>query len=255
MGEEKFIDDIVITLDVDWAPDFVIDAVSDLLFEKRTKATWFVTHDSPGVRRLFERRSLFEIGIHPNFMAGSSQGKDFREVLVFLKTIVPDAKSVRTHGMVYSAEISRLFSVEFGLENDTSVFVGEMPRIIPMEVVYGGMNRILRMPYFWSDDGEMSIKEMPSFSMGDGKFDVPGLKVLCMHPIHIFLNSADMGNYNRLKKEVDIKAATREIVAPFVNKDAGTASLLAELIARNPNEGDFKTLSEIGAVWRSRKRK
>lgn len=34
----------VITLDIDWAPDFVIDAVAEQLVQAGVWATWFVTH-------------------------------------------------------------------------------------------------------------------------------------------------------------------------------------------------------------------
>ncbi len=63
-----------ITLDVDWAPDFMIDAAAQALVDREVKATWFVTHASPAVERLREHPDLFELGIHPNFLAGSSHG-------------------------------------------------------------------------------------------------------------------------------------------------------------------------------------
>jgi len=34
--------DVVITFDIDCAPDFVIDRVADALRERRVPATWFV---------------------------------------------------------------------------------------------------------------------------------------------------------------------------------------------------------------------
>ena len=42
----------VITLDIDWAPDYAIDFAAGLLIEAQVRATWFVTHDSPAVERL-----------------------------------------------------------------------------------------------------------------------------------------------------------------------------------------------------------
>ena len=49
----------VLTLDVDWAPDWVIDEVSAILVEKRVRATWFVTHGSPAIERLKDYPGLF----------------------------------------------------------------------------------------------------------------------------------------------------------------------------------------------------
>ena len=242
--------DIVITLDTDWAPDFVISNAADILIENRVKATWFVTHNSPAIQGLFEYPDLFEIGVHPNFMPGSTQGNNYHEVMRYVMNIVPNAKAVRTHGMVYSAAISRMFAVDFGLEVGSSIFLGEMPHIIPCEVFYG--NRVLlRIPYFWSDDGEMSIKRNPSFLLSDKNFDAPGLKILCFHPIHLFLNSGDMSSYNNLKNRYDISRCTAEEAAPFVNSGTGANSLLAEIIKKNPNPDGFKTLAEVATAWRS----
>jgi len=242
--------DTVITLDVDWAPDFAITRTADTLTENRVKATWFITHNSPAIQRLFESPDLFEIGVHPNFMPGSTQGNDYHEIMSYVMNIVPDAKAVRTHDMCYSAAISRMFAVDFGLEVDNSIFLGEMPHIIPYEVFYG--DRVLmRMPYFWSDDGEMTIKRSPSFPLSDKNFGVPGLKILCFHPIHIFLNSRDMNNYNNLRCRCDIRHCTEEEAEPFVNRGAGANSLLRKIIRGNPNPPRFKTVSEIAEEWRN----
>jgi hypothetical protein len=244
--------DIVITFDVDWAPDFMVRKVANILIEKEIKATWFITHDSPAIRELFEYPNLFEIGVHPNFMPGSTQGNNYRAVMSYVMNIAPNAKTVRTHGMFYSAVISKMFAVDFGLEVDNSIFLGEMPHIIPFEVFYGD-RVLLRIPYFWSDDGEMSIKPSPSFSLCDKKFNVPGLKILCFHPIHIFLNSSNINNYNNLKRRCDIiRHCTEDEAEPFVNGGSGTSSLLSEIIESNPNLGGFKTVSEIAKEWKSK---
>ena len=249
MYNRETIDDIVISLDVDWAPDFVLDAVSQILIKDRIKATWFVTHYSKGVQRLFDHQDLFEIGVHPNFMAGSSQGSNFKEVLDYVMNIAPKAKSIRTHGMVYSAVLSKMFAVEYGLKNDSSVFLGEMPHIIPQEVFYADKD-ILRVPYFWADDGEMSIKKIPSFKWNNKRFSFPGLKILDFHPIHIYLNSNSMLNYNNLKESYDLKNCIEADARKYINKENGAATLLKEIIKSNPNKDGFKTISETCDLWR-----
>jgi hypothetical protein len=230
--------------------DFAITKAADILIESKTKATWFITHHSQAMQRLFQHPDLFEIGVHPNFMPGTTQGNNYREVMKYVMNIAPRAKAVRTHGMFYSAEISRMFAVDFGLEIDSSIFLNEMHHIAPTEVCYGEKS-LLRVPYFWSDDGEMSITRRPVFTLHDKNFSVPGLKILCFHPIHIFLNSKDMSNYNNLKSRCDIKNCTEEEAKPFINRGTGADSLLREIIRSNPNLGGFKTLSEIAAIWRT----
>src|SRR4028119_935918 len=91
---------VAITLDVDWAPDFVIDSVAETLRRARVKCTWFVTHPSPAVDRLRRHPELFELGVHPNFLPGSTQGATAADVLNYCRRLVPDARSMRTHSLV-----------------------------------------------------------------------------------------------------------------------------------------------------------
>ena len=64
---------ILITLDIDWAPDFIIKKVDEILKEKGVKATWFVTHNSAYLNNLAKNKN-YELGIHPNFLPNTTQG-------------------------------------------------------------------------------------------------------------------------------------------------------------------------------------
>ena len=91
---------LAITLDIDWAPDHVIDRIAAQLIDARVRATWFVTHQSPAIDRLRARPDLFELGIHPNFLNQSTHGETPAEVLAHCMALVPDARSMRTHSLV-----------------------------------------------------------------------------------------------------------------------------------------------------------
>ena len=106
------------------------------------------------------------------------------------------------------------------------------------------------MPYFWSDDGEMSIMQSPSFEFNSKNYDKPGLKILDFHPIHVFLNSENISNYNLLKTKGNIKDCTAEDVKSFINNGNGSGSLLKQIIRSNPNPNGFKTISEIADYWK-----
>jgi len=101
--KKEKMNEFVITFDIDWAPDFVIEEVASLLQQKGVRATWFVTHACAAVELLRERSDLFELGIHPNFLEGSSHGKTPMEVLSHLLTVVPEAIGIRSHAVVQSA--------------------------------------------------------------------------------------------------------------------------------------------------------
>lgn len=60
-------ENIMITLDIDWAPDWVIDEVASIHIEHKVKVTWFVTHATMAVERLRENSDLFELGLYTNW--------------------------------------------------------------------------------------------------------------------------------------------------------------------------------------------
>jgi peptidoglycan/xylan/chitin deacetylase (PgdA/CDA1 family) len=66
---------VCVTLDVDWASDAMIDQTARILLEHEVPATWFITHASAAVDRLRDHPELFELGIHPNFLPGSTHGE------------------------------------------------------------------------------------------------------------------------------------------------------------------------------------
>jgi hypothetical protein len=92
----------LVTFDLDWAPDFVIDWLAKRLIEVGVRAAWFVTHHSPAIERLRAESDLFELGIHPNLHPGSTHGNDTSSVLKHCMEIVPEAGAIRTHGLVQS---------------------------------------------------------------------------------------------------------------------------------------------------------
>lgn len=178
------LNEFVLTFDVDWAPDWVIEHTVRLLRAYNIKSTWFVTHESPAIKRLLDN-DLVEVGIHPNFLPGSTQGTSARNILNNLTKAFPTAKAIRTHAMAYSAHLAKAFA-EYGLLIDSSIYLGGMANIQPFITQYDNETKIARLPYFWSDDGELTYKP---------KFEVPetiGMKILCFHPIHVYLNTQSM---------------------------------------------------------------
>lgn len=115
--------DFILTFDVDWAPDNVIDYVAEILTEHKVKATWFITHESDAINRLSKNSDLFELGIHPNLLNGSTHGKTEDEILKHMKAIVPNAVSMRTHGLYQSTNFLTKAAKEYGILNDVSLFL------------------------------------------------------------------------------------------------------------------------------------
>ena len=181
----------IITLDVDWAPDFVLDEVSKIFIKKNVKTTWFVTHDSAIIQKL-RKNTLFEIGIHPNFKENSTQGKNPENILKNLKNIDPEAKSLRTHSLIQSSQLLSIYH-KFGIENDVSLFLENTSDIKPH---YSKYFKLFRYPFLWEDDVAMfsglSNEHIPK------KIKNSGMKIFNFHPIHVYLNSKTMKNYDYL---------------------------------------------------------
>ena len=45
-GSSKLINESLLTFDCEWAPNFILEHVSNLLIESEVKSTWFVTNES-----------------------------------------------------------------------------------------------------------------------------------------------------------------------------------------------------------------
>jgi len=240
----------LITLDVDWAPDWCIEYVSKILIDKKIKATWFITHDSPAIKKILNHPDLFELGIHPNFHANSTQGNNPREVMKTLMSIIPSAVSVRTHGLVQSTPLLKMMREEFNLKYDISILLYKCANISPHVIYTPEKKSIIRIPFFWEDDLEM-FNPRPDFSFKSEKYPNHGLKIFNFHPIHIYLNSSSLELYNACKeKKLKLADLTAECADAFKNYDHGTLTMFNEMtdyLQQCEHRG--ATISEIGNAF------
>ena len=225
-----------ITFDIDWAPDFAIDFTANLLAERGVKSTWFVTHLSPAVERLRSCPDLFELGIHPNFMTKSSHGVEPEQVLKTCMEFVPEAVSVRTHGLLQSGNLVDLVMSLTPVTFDVSLF---HPRALHVDVVkYERFGQILwRFPYVWEDDYVMEAlplsvsRDCEFFGLSETLASASGIQVFNFHPVHVFLNSNVMENYRAMKRNhSNLMDVTAALAAPFIESGRnGTKTALVEL--------------------------
>ena len=236
----------IITIDIDWAPDFIIDDIASVLQAKEVRATWLVTHPCAAVDRLRARPDLFELGVHPNFLPGSTQGSTPAEILSYVKSIVPDAISVRTHAVVQSGPILAAI-ISAGLKLDSSLFLPGMPGIRPVKFWSRGVS-LLRAPFFWSDDHEMEKRE-PDWRL-KSLLNVEGLKIFNFHPIHFYLNATDIKSYAALKRRCPrLSELTAEVAEPHVRKGAGVRTLFSELTDHLAVKSSSKCLRDVYAEY------
>jgi len=237
----------VITLDIDWASDAIVDHCAAILAEHEVKATWFVTHDSDAVRGLGKRPDLFERGLHPNFHPGSTQGGNPREVLDSLRSVAPEARSVRTHDLLQSTTLLRLMRGEYGIENDLSLLLPRSGGITP-HILHLPEGELRRFPTFWEDDVEMMGPE-PAFSLSHPDLGVTGLKIFNFHPVHIALNSRSLDSYQALKAAHDVSTVTLADLDAYRNDSRrGAGTFFRELVAAVAEApGASQTVAELAA--------
>jgi len=243
-------DDVVLTIDIDWAPDFTIDFVAEQLIARQVRATWFVTHMSPAIARLNQYPNLFELGIHPNFLSGSTHGDTPDAVLRHCISLVPEASSVRTHFLFQSTLLLRQILTQSSITTDVSLFLPGTPYIRPVEWLCR-RGTLLRIPYFWADDFEME-RNLPCWRLAPHLGVGQGLKVFAFHPIHVYLNSADIEIYQTLKHRVPkISEASPHVLNTYVQTGEGTCALFKEVIAHLAAQGHSVCIQDIYNQWRN----
>lgn len=207
------IDKIAITFDIDWAPDEVVESVTNVLEEHRVKATFFATHRSDFMRSLDSAK--YEIGIHPNF----NKGSDYNRIVEDLKAIYPKAIGVRSHGLFQSTNILQLF-LDNGLKYDVNTFIPFGEGLYP----FTRLNKLVCIPFYWEDDVHFCNQTI--FELSELQIHKKGLKIYNFHPIHIFMNTESRRHYISFKpfyQQPDILISRR-------NKGKGIQTLFIELL-------------------------
>jgi hypothetical protein len=231
-----------ITLDTDWAPDFMVDAAADALLAREVKATWLITHDSPAIDRLRERPDLFELGIHPNFLPGSSHGATPAEVVAHCAALVPGARAVRTHCLLQSTPLHDELLRGSDVEVDLSLFLPHARDVEPV-VQWSPAGRLLRIPYVWQDNMEM-YSPKPQWDM-DAVLDAPGLRVFDFHPVHVWLNSRSFEPYEQLKASKPLDEVSELDANRFRNSGPGAMTAFLDLADRLASDGGGARVSDL----------
>lgn len=231
-----------ITLDVDWAPDFMIDAAAEALLAREVRATWFVTHASPAIDRLRERPDLFELGIHPSFLDGSTHGATPADVVAHCAALVPEARAVRTHCLLQSTPLHDALIRGSAVEVDVSLFLPGASGLEPV-VQWSPAGRLVRLPYVWQDNMEMHAPE-PRWHTS-AVLDAPGLRIFDFHPVHVWLNSRRFEPYERLKRAGPLAEAAEVDAARFRGGGPGAMTAFLDLADRLAAGGGGARISDL----------
>jgi len=237
-GDKKSDYQAHLTFDIDWAPDDSIDKIRQIINPLGIKATFFITHNSEILSDLIN--DGHEIGIHPNFLDGSSHGDTPQKVIEFLLNIVPQARAIRMHALFQSSPLLHLIFSKFPqLKYDFSIFMYNFPLIRQFEWQSEGV-KFKRLNYNWEDDTAFFQND---FNWNGAHFPAH-LNIYDFHPIHIHLNSKDNTSYNSLKNSIDIpllKLNASKIIQ-YVNPSYGAKTFLEALTTSKADFIDFERL-------------
>ncbi|MEE2789011.1 MAG: hypothetical protein VX589_16870 [Myxococcota bacterium] len=236
------------TADVDWASEEAIARCHALFSERDITTTYFNTHPSPFLNGL-RADGRIHMGIHPNFLAGSSQGEGFDTVLDYLAEAVPDVECFRSHRYFDVTDINVKLA-DRGCRYDSNLFT--FLHKLPPHTHFTGMTRF---PCCWEDGtwlrnvGSVDLADVTSFLFS------PGLTILSVHPMHMALNSPTLGYAREVKDRVSREAWNAMDVHTLDTLAHGgrgirdlTADMLDAILARGHT---FYTLDELNSIYAS----
>lgn len=175
-----------LTFDIDWGHDAVIADTLDLIDKAGVRTTWFITHDTPMITAI--AAGGHELGLHPNFNPLlSGDGGTASDVLDRLHQLAPDARSLRSHSLTRSSRLAQLFK-QRGLTHESNLFIPPAAGPVPPWRDFTGL---IQVPIRWEDDVRLLD---PSIGEATEHFHLP-VYVMDFHPIHIFLNSLTIDDY------------------------------------------------------------
>lgn len=232
--------DFVLTADLDWASEHCIEDLLGLAAGYGVRPTLFVTHASALVAQA-ARRGAAELGIHPNFLPGSTHGSTIDEVIGHVLGLVPTPVAVRCHAYADSTHIARAL-VARGLRLDSNLCLHLQSDLRPLHHWAG----LVRLPVFYEDDVHAALALDWRFEAHRERFFSRGLKILDVHPFHTALNVPDESFYRRHKSHIPtLDAAGARAMA---HRGPGARSFLVEAIEAVLDGGHrFVTLGELAA--------
>lgn len=200
----------LLSIDIDWAHDAVLEDTIDLIERAAVKACFFVTHHTPLLARL-RANPLFELGLHPNFdpLLRGEALRSARDIVMDLVRVAPEAKVLRSHAMTTSGRWLELYR-EAGVTHLSNYLMFGDVDIHP----FRQLNGLVEAPVHFADDGLLFQRAMSAVSFNPDTELLAsgnGLRVYNFHPIHLFLNAESFDRYSASRPHADDPQALRRL--------------------------------------------
>lgn len=179
-------DIIAITMDIDWSHDDVVAWAVAAITELGVPLTVFATHASPGLDTLRDRADV-DLGAHPNFndiLDGTAEPTlTARERLEAIRTIVPEARALRSHSLTQSSRLLDAVA-DMGFTHESNTFI-PFTAGIPVRPWRHWSGDLLRVPYVFDDS---LAGALPGAWDPNALLAHAGTRVVNVHPGRIFTN-------------------------------------------------------------------
>ena len=226
---------IAFSMDIDWAPEEVIDYALSIFNDFGIKCTLFNTHNSLVTKTSGD---YFENAIHPNFnkILNGEEKRNFKIIFDRLLNLYPESKGFKSHSHTQNSLILKHAS-DIGLVYESNTLLPYNINIKPFK----DWNNLIRIPYNWVDDVHwLMCKPFDNCGMNilkNGNF------IFTFHPIHVYLNTNGKDHYERARKYYNNPEFLKELICKNI---PGTRDLLISLL-KTVKERKFKTMhySEI----------
>ncbi|MGC1310345.1 MAG: hypothetical protein WA885_24205 [Phormidesmis sp.] len=219
--------DILLTCDIDWAPDFATQLVIDLAQQYGCKITLFATHASDLLQNPPDH---VEVGLHPDFTRVTGKG-DFYRKMADLKALYPNAVGTRSHRNLFGQNISDC-AKQCGLQYDISTFLWNQP----LCQIHQDYNNLTKLCYLWEDGIHLDMG-LP-FNWNSICLHTPGLKVLNVHPILMYLNSPSEDHRRSVTSQYsDLTIAKKADLDLQVNTGYGIRNVWIEVLQLIHSQG------------------
>ena len=134
------------------------------------------------------------IGLHPNFFNNSTHGNKYDEIINHCQKLWPESNYFRSHGFFENSEIIFEFKKR-GFLFDSNICLFLQPFCTPLIHASG----LIRFPVFWEDDVHTFRELSLHFDKCKKHFQVPGLKVINVHPLNFTINNPSTQYYIKHK--------------------------------------------------------
>ena len=186
----------LLTLDIDWASDRVIDQTLKLI-DPSVKFTFFATHNSDILQELYKNYKNIEIGIHPNFddlILAKNVTRRAQKIIEELLEIIPKVNVLRSHGMSTSGRWLRVFK-ECKIDYISNYLMYGVSEIRPFRQING----ITEVPVYFADDGYLNLQKTLDVANINKKTlfsrQFKGVRVFNFHPIHVSNSLEEIANH------------------------------------------------------------